>query len=350
MPVSYEEFKQYLSINCDLAPKTIESYLYRYNIFSVWLETNNLQLTKDNVATFLYEKKQVLGHSGVNTYRDSLVLLDKCCEYKELPYGFTKGTKNLRKMSTEIEIIVKEDLKKLCSTHLEYANRNGVICNGLDKMYLAFIQFLAMTGCRFNEAASLTIGRLDIAHGKAYMVDTKNGENRSVFFGNHEELKGSLKELIEDRDSEELVFTGSTGKKVIIGTFNDELRRRGEKAGIIKWKKLHAHVLRHTFATEMLHSGADITLVAKFLGHKDFQTTYETYIHIKDDVLQQAIKRHPLLKPYINEQEIIDELKAMLKQFSFGDDERFKFAVEENNGKFKFELNYNQKYPNVQML
>lgn len=347
MLISEREFKQFLTVNRDLSPKTIETYIYRYRIFCTWLIENDTEFSKDSVDKFIYEKRMKFSNSTVNTYRNTLVHIDNCLKRKDLPHGFTDDTPHLRKTPKEVETITKKDLEKLCSTRHLYANRNGVSCNNLDDKYRALTLFFAMTGCRFDEAASLTIDRLNIAHGKARIIKTKNGESRSVFFGNHGELAELLTELTEDRNEDEYVFTGSTNSKVLSTVYNPDLKRRAKEAGIIKWKTIHPHVLRHTFATEMLKSHVDITVVAKMLGHKDIRETYETYIHILDDTLQREIKKHPLLERYVDEKEFLEDVKIMLK-LKFGDNPKFNCATEENNGYFKFEVKYKPKYPNVQ--
>lgn len=57
-------------------------------------------------------------------------------------------------------------------------------------------------------------------------------------------------------------------------------------------RKVTPHMLRHTHATELIHSGWDMALVQKRLGHKSIQTTVNTYTHTTDEEMKSAFKRY----------------------------------------------------------
>ncbi len=349
MPITEEEFIEYLTVNCQLSPKSIKSYVYRFNIFKSWLSKNTLTLSKETVSKFLYKKTKIIKGTSVNTYRNTLVHLDKYCKFKDLPHGFTDGTSNNKRTHPEPVVLSDEELRLLLDEHLTYKDRNGVSCKDLDFKYRTLLHFIVNTGCRIDEATSLKIKRLDIENGRALLVDTKNNENRNVYIEENS-LKENLKKLIEGRDSDDFVFTGSTGNKVLDGTFNDDLRKRARKAGIERWKLIHAHVLRHTYVDQMRKGGNDVFTISKLLGHKDIGTTTEYYVHFFDDELKRASRKNPLLRKQISESERVEEVLEMLKKLHFDDDPRFKYFVQEDNGSFKFELKYGQKYPNVKTL
>lgn len=60
-------------------------------------------------------------------------------------------------------------------------------------------------------------------------------------------------------------------------------RYYSQKTGI----PLHAHLLRHTHATELIRAGWDASYVQERLGHANVQTTINTYVHLDDEDLSQ---------------------------------------------------------------
>ena len=53
------------------------------------------------------------------------------------------------------------------------------------------------------------------------------------------------------------------------------------------------HMLRHTFATEMLNNGADLVSVKDLLGHESLNTT-SIYTHVSDEMIRKVYdKAHP---------------------------------------------------------
>lgn len=72
------------------------------------------------------------------------------------------------------------------------------------------------------------------------------------------------------------------------------VRRAGLRAGLLK--SLHPHALRHSYATHLLSSGADLRTLQELLGHSTLAAT-QKYLHLSVDQMAQTMeKHHPLSK------------------------------------------------------
>ncbi|UOF01156.1 tyrosine-type recombinase/integrase [Bdellovibrio reynosensis] len=77
-------------------------------------------------------------------------------------------------------------------------------------------------------------------------------------------------------------------------TAYEMVRQSGLRAGLLK--PLHPHALRHSFATHLLSSGANLRTLQELLGHKSLQAT-EKYTHLGIDQLARTMEGiHPLGK------------------------------------------------------
>jgi site-specific recombinase XerD len=251
-----------------------------------------------------------------------------------LPAGFTDGIEGLPKTHPEIIILTIDEINRLCSIRSQYKNRNGVDCSELDLKYRTLVNFLSVTGCRFEEAASLQIKRIDLANGRATLINTKNKDNRYIYFNGP--IKEDLSNLIKNKKPEDLVFTNSKGNHVLDGDFNNDLRLRAKTAGITK--RVHAHLLRHSWATHMYVAGVDIATLATLLGHRDVQTTFDTYVHLADETLKRASMRNPLVRQYVSPSETLQTVKDVIENLRLLQDERFEYKLNVEDNLLQFEL------------
>ena len=66
-------------------------------------------------------------------------------------------------------------------------------------------------------------------------------------------------------------------------------RRKNRNCKLAKVKQIRTHDFRHSCASLLINNGADITLVAKFLGHSKIDETLNTYAHMFQNKLNNII-------------------------------------------------------------
>lgn len=334
-----QDFIKYITIKKGLSANSVRMCRIKFRIINNWLTENNKELTKDTVEEFFFKLKQDgLNNNTLNTYffvlryiQDYLIDRGGTNKFFESFQAFPKHKPTIIIMTPdEIERLLNIDL-----TYGKYGNYNAIqATEKLNYMHKTMCMFLAYTGCRFDEAASLKVKYLDLSAGKATFAETKNKEIRHAHIT--EPLISKLKFLCEGRGQEDIIFTTLRGGKMHPTDFGDDLKRRAKAAGIKK--RVHPHLFRHSFATQLLMSGVDVTMVASILGHKDIQTTFENYVHLADETLKKATYRHPLVRQNIDPREIIKMVEELIDGFKIDTDERFNYNFQKGSNSLSFTM------------
>ena len=70
---------------------------------------------------------------------------------------------------------------------------------------------------------------------------------------------------------------GRGGKPLTPNGVRARLKKRAQEQGV--WKRVHPHLMRHSFASHLLESSGDLRAVQELLGHADIGTT-QIYTHL----------------------------------------------------------------------
>ncbi|HEY1840159.1 MAG TPA: site-specific integrase [Mycobacterium sp.] len=159
----------------------------------------------------------------------------------------------------------------------------------------AMVRFLAYSGLRFGEAASLRVGDVDLEKRSVNVAkgitgvrgqgriegDTKTHQRRAVPILTTACVE-ELREAIKGRDPSEFVFPGPDGGAMTLGWF----RVRFDKAvAKLSYGDVTPHTLRHTagsLAISESSTAAGMMAAQKLLGHKNLTTTANVYSHMID--------------------------------------------------------------------
>jgi integrase len=178
----------------------------------------------------------------------------------------------IKQSETKREYLTAEELQRLAKTECRYP-----------VLKRAFI-FSALTGLRWSDVQKLTWAEVHHSMTSGWSIQFRQKKTDGLEFL---PMNDQARELLGEKGAEEeKVFQGLKYSSYM----NVELSRWVLKAGITK--QITFHCGRHTNATLLLTSGADIYTVSKLLGHRELKTT-QVYAKIIDQKKVDAVNRLP---------------------------------------------------------
>ncbi|RJQ40124.1 MAG: tyrosine recombinase XerC [Dehalococcoidia bacterium] len=165
----------------------------------------------------------------------------------------------------------------------------------------AIIELFYAAGLRVSEMASLDLENLDIEN-REVRVTGKRNKTRTTLIGTPaaKYLKLYLNERPQMRTGErhQPLFVSKSGKRLLPRSLQKLLDKYAQKAQLAK--RVHPHMLRHSFATHMLDGGADLRVVQELLGHSSVSST-EIYTHVSKRQTKRAyLAAHPMASPEVS--------------------------------------------------
>lgn len=158
---------------------------------------------------------------------------------------------------------------------------------------LALLEVAYSSGLRLAELAALTWADIDL-DGATVRVIGKGQRTRLVPLGRA--ALAALRELpgAATRESSAAVFQSLRGGALAPRSIQARVARWAVRAG--SYKRLHPHLLRHSFASHLLESAGDLRAVQELLGHANLATT-EIYTHVNFQQLARVYDQaHPRAK------------------------------------------------------
>ena len=136
MQITEQDYQRHLTVSKGLYPKSIKTYLTKFRYFKRWLEKNDLEISKQAVEKFLYDKKlQGDSNSNISLYSQAINHIVSCYKFHDLEINITEKIKGLPKKNPVIVPLSIEESNILLNTTLTYKNRNGVDCSNL-RLYI----------------------------------------------------------------------------------------------------------------------------------------------------------------------------------------------------------------------
>ena len=272
-----DEFIKYITSK-NYSDNTIISYIDDLYYFYLNISKDLDKVNENDIREyleFLNKKKEKVSsiRRKISTFKSFYKFLYKnnYIEKKDYPMvkiGYPKLEKRLPKF------IYYNDLLEIIN---EASNDN----NGLRDRLI--IEMLYATGVRVSELVNIKINDIDF-NNRRIVVCGKGNKERIVYYGEYaEEVMHEYLDSLPFKSK--YLFLNSRGEQITDRGMRYIIDNIMKKLSI----KVHVtpHVLRHTFATDMLNNGCDIRVVQELLGHSSLKTT-EVYTHVTNERLKEV--------------------------------------------------------------
>ncbi len=283
------EFLEYQEIEKGRSLKTVENYdRYLTKFITQTGATKPADITDDSLRAFrLWLNRQpsptargaTLKKNTQNYHLIALRMFLKYLARRGVPSLAPERIELAKTPGRELDLITDVELERLMA-----GPKDSDLKALRDK---AILELLFSTGLRVSELCNLDQDSIDLSRDE-FSVRGKGEKVRLVFIS--PTAKDNLKAYLAKRDDmhEALFVNLGQGKKeperLTPRSVERIVKFYAIKAGISN-KKVTPHVIRHSFATDLLQNGADIRSVQVMLGHANVATT-QIYTHVTDKQLK----------------------------------------------------------------
>jgi len=279
------------------APKnTYEAYLRDLSDFETFCKTDGLAqnkktgvveletITKDHIRMYVFKLHSDYSTATINRKLSSIRKFYKFLQREQVVSSNPARSVPSPKRSNRLPV------------HLEIDEAFAIVQRPKGDMEIrdtALFELLYSTGARVSEISEADCQAVD-QDFEAIKVLGKGGKERITPIG--EKARVALKAYFMQRSQGENPPTPDA--PLFLNTRGNRLSRQSiyhivKKAGLALTKNVSPHVMRHSFATHMLESGAGIREIQELLGHSNPSTTVRyTHVSLKK-LAEEYDKAHP---------------------------------------------------------
>jgi len=291
------QFLEYMEVEKGRSQKTIRMYDFYLREFAGQSGVSSpSSITLDAVRSFrkyLHRKESNRGDTlAVTTQNYYMIALRSFLKYLQMSDVESLAPEKIQLAQVkqrQVAFLETADLERLLDAPM--AAEQKEILQSRDK---AILELFFSTGMRVSELAGLKLENINLKK-EEWSIRGKGRKVRTVYITN--QARYHLEHYLQLRkDPSPFVFirhdraAGGADEPMPISTRSIQrlIKKYARDAGITK--NVTPHVLRHSFATDLLSNGADIRSVQAMLGHESITTT-QIYTHVTNRRLKETHKK-----------------------------------------------------------
>lgn len=245
-----------------MSPQTVSTYLLHCNKFLGFINKSPEDIEEEDVKAYLAEKmSKEAAPRSVALAKAAITFMTNEILGKSIKIKTPKIPRSVP------EVLSKEEVRKL----LDAAKS--------DK-HVLIIKLLYSSGLRLSELINLKLEDLELDTKTGWVRGGKGGKDRMIILS--ESVVKHVKHFAGERKTGYLLSgrNGQLSRRAVQKAL-DEIAKRASIT-----KKVHPHMLRHSFATHLLEAGTDIRKIQVLLGHADLSTT-QIYTQVSNEELKK---------------------------------------------------------------
>ena len=293
-----QKFLEHLETERGRSSRTVTNYDFYLRRYSDW--ANNPTPSNIDLASIRGYKlwlKRMIDHRGEllkkNTRNYHLIALRSFLKYLSKQDIASLSPEKIELMAMpqrSVDFLEGDDLEKLLHAPMDVGQDE--LTQFRDR---AILELFFSTGLSVSELVGLTKKTLRLDKDE-FTIHGKGGKLRIIFLSN--QAKRWIKKYLTSRtDTEAALFlrhdrASKAKNQVQKGITPRSIQRIIKKYALVAGitKDISPRTLRHSFATDLLRSGADIRSVQTMLGHSSIATT-QVYTQVTDKALREVHKK-----------------------------------------------------------
>jgi integrase/recombinase XerC len=301
----YDRYINYLVVERNASPYTVRNYKHDLKDFTDYLSSEGTvsldEVDRDMLRRYLshlmergFVKASIARKQSAIRSLFRYLLREKIISQSPIPVN-RQGGGRLSSFSIKLDkrlpsfLTVDETVRLLKAPDLATA---------MGQRDRSLMELIYASGVRVSELAGLNLEQIDLEN-RQLRIWGKGSKERIVLIGEpaadtlRDYFNRGRKELLAGKKSE-AVFLNDDGGRLTERSVQKLLAKYAAAAGIEK--RVHPHLLRHTFATHMLDGGADLRVVQELLGHARLSST-QIYTHVtKGQAKKVYLSAHPMAR------------------------------------------------------
>jgi len=290
------DFLEHLEVEKGRSPLTIRNYDFYLRRFQSWADDPAPnQISRELVRRYrLWLNRSIEGRDEdtikKSTQNYHLIALRSFLKYLsklDIPSLPPEQVELAKQGDRQVEFLEPEELDRLLDAPKQASEGLVALRDA------AILELLFSSGLRVSELTGLLIDRVNLKRDE-FTIRGKGDKTRVVFLS--DEAKDAIKAYLTKRkDAAPYMFVshdrakkGREPSPLSPRSVQRMVERYSKAVGITK--RVTPHTLRHTFATDLLLSGADIRAVQSMLGHASITTT-QIYTHITNKNMREVHKK-----------------------------------------------------------